>query len=85
MGQKSKLSSDQRLKFALRMLRKEEAAVQIARLGGISERRQLDAASWRARSNWAVYLVLYRGRELDSASQQESHRSGRSVAGRIGA
>lgn len=37
MGQKSKLNAEQRMELVLRMLRKEEPAVQIARRAGVAE------------------------------------------------
>lgn len=37
MGQKSKLSTEQRMQLVLRLLSKEDAAVQIARRAGVSE------------------------------------------------
>lgn len=37
MGQKSKLTTEQRMQLVLRLLSKEEAAAQIARRAGISE------------------------------------------------
>jgi len=44
MGKKSELTAEQRVQLVLRLLSKEEPAVQIARRAGISEQTLLSVA-----------------------------------------